>query len=409
MEIKIAGHTIKLYNQVNVNLKYDSIASTFSFKLFFDPTNTTHKEVFRPGANHQCTISHDGVLLITGVCLSVRFYSSGDPARQLVDISGYSITGVLEDCPSVAVPFENSGLSIKQIAAGVSSHYGIDVEVDPEVATECDTIIVKSIPYPDESIRVYLDKICSHVNVVLSHTPTGKLLLTKVKSDKILTTTTTLVNVNPVPRSNSMAGAPSFTAQSQTIQKSNRATICDLTPNNRHALWLNMETSFDGQRIHSDIVVMSQSNNSTGPNGAESEPLFNPYYDNSGVQDSNIYNSINNTGLTNSRGARPATIIQQTQTNNSDNKVEKTARSVMGDEIKGVTLSVSFDRWVVNGHMVTPNQMLTAQNSDVYLFKKTKWFIQEVSLYGDEKEETARIVCVPPDAFGTDPVTNIFK
>ena len=98
MELKIGGQKIQHFNHVAVSLRYDSVASVFSFNFYFDPSNADHKAMFKPGMYPDVTIEHAGELLITGTLLSYSFSSS--PVRQLLSISGYSKPGVLEDCVS---------------------------------------------------------------------------------------------------------------------------------------------------------------------------------------------------------------------------------------------------------------------------------------------------------------------
>lgn len=404
MEIRIAGHTFSQWNEATVTLKYDSVASTFSFNLYYDPTNAAHRKIFRPLSYHTCEIYHQGVLLLTGTVLSHVFFSAGNPPVSLVRVSGYSKTGVLEDCPCVEYPLQTNNTSFADIVRKMCKHYGINVVIDDEVAEACETIIPSSNPEPDDKIAQYLDKMATHLNVILSHDRFGNLVLTKVKSDKMLTTEETRVRNTPTPLANEIEGSPYDTqyGTEQVKKQRDRAVLFDFTD---RAQWLNMELEADGQKIHTDIVVVSQDNAEVTTNAVESEVLWNPFIETFTARD-NVFDQMGDD--TTNRGARPDTIVQTRQVESADNAAPKTARSVMGDELKNIRLRISVDKWVLNGHVITPNQMLTAQNPEVFLHNKTKMFIQEVSLYGNQVEETAMITSVPPSAFGTDDVVSIF-
>lgn len=71
-------------------------------------------------------------------------------------------------------------------------------------------------------------------------------------------------------------------------------------------------------------------------------------------------------------------------------------------------LTIKVEGWELNGNLIVPNQLITVQNPDVYLYEPTTFFIQEVDLMGNETYETATMRCVVPEAFNDDPVKYIF-
>ncbi len=414
MEIRIGGHTIKLYNEVNINLKYDCIADTFSFALYFDPTNTAHKSIFKPCTYQTCKIYHGGVLVMTGTVLSHNFGSAGNPPKQLVYISGYSVTGVLDDScilrtdlneanggivvsassPTVTIPgssLQFDGLTLEQIAGLVTGWYEFKVIVDAELKTDAqftkpfpnivaaETDVTKT--KPTQSVGDFLDQLCKQKNVVLSHTKDGNVLITRHKSDKILTTTETIVNVSSTSFDDSLAGAPPSTAVSKKITSKNRKILFDF---NNKGQWTKMSLNVDGQKLHRLIQVVGQHQDGTEDNALDSG-IANPY----------VAQAVN----------RYVRIIQ---TSGDSNDTPDTARSILGDELKSIVLTIEIQGWTLGGNLVTPNQLVSVQNDELYLFNKNTWFIQEVALHGDEKEETAVLTCVLPYCFGDDEVKNIF-
>lgn len=400
MYIKINGIKIDKYNEVKVSSHYNSIASTFTFKVYFDPNNAQHRAAFRPDRYQPCEVWHENILIITGRCICSSFKDSA--VQQLVSISGYSKTGVLEDCPCVYMPLQSDGLSLKSIAEQACRHYGINVIVDKEVADICNQPIATTTPEIDETVKYYLDVLCSQRNVILSHTNKGDLLLTKSKAGLLLTNTTTLVKPLITTIDTELDGLDT-TANGNTINKTERAVLFNFSNGNKNTHWTDMELVFNGQKMHSDIVVMGQA--ADGSNATENEPVVNPYVPiDDFARRTTKYNRNNAAGIP-YRGLRP---LNKKQSSGDTNTTEIAARNVLSDELKSCTLSISVKGWTLGGNLITPNQMVTVVNPNCYLYNKTKFFIQDVDFEGDEKKDTAHITCVIPEAYNNDPVKNIF-
>lgn len=399
MILKIAGQTFDKYNEVAINLKYDSIADTFTFKLYNDPYDQRFRNVMKPGQYLPCTIEHGGVLVMTGTILSHGFESAGDPPRSLVDISGYSKTGILEDScillanpgepvitpsnPTVKIPntsYQLNGYKLQDIAERLMVWYDLKVVVDDELKS--DTVF--NNPYPvvnfkqDETVKEFLDKLCKEKHVVLSHDRYGNLLLTRAKVDTIKTTETTFVKDAPVE------GEPAAYVESTAVTIKSRPVLFRFTGSQP---WYKMKLRFNGQQMHRIVQVTGQADSGDGNNAIDSATL-NPYV-----------------------AANTYRLRREIQTTSTDpNETPKTARSIVGDELKALTLTIEMQGWTLGGNLVTPNQIIeVASNPELYLYGSSQWFIQEVMLYGNEKEERATLVCVQPAAFGTDDIINVFE
>lgn len=416
MEIRINGRRFKLYNEVNVNLKYDSIADTFGFKVYFNPNNKYDRAAFKPGTYQTCTIWHENVLILTGTILYHKFSSAGNPPKTLLEVQGYSTTGVLADCPVINSPLQRTNIKLVDYAKSVCEPYGIGVVVDKEVKDICDTKFNNICPEPDEPVITYLDKLAKHLNVTISHTKNGKLLFTKAKTGKLLTTQETFVQVNPVPITSQIAGAPQSVKPTTVTKPKNRAILHDFT---EPGDWLHMSLTFDGQKIHTDVIVIGHQTKDND-NAIQTDPLFNNLIDTTADAE---HRAIGNTirqiyaqrpyllksKIAFERGKRPRTYKQPSDTGTDEDKAAPlTARGVIGDELTNVTLTIEIKGWTLGGHLVTPNQLITVKNPECYLFNKSTWFIQEVSLLGDEAEETAVLTCVPPESFNEDKIKRLF-
>ncbi len=185
MILKVKRHRrIEYFNEFSVNLNYDAVASSFSFSLFFDPTNELHRVLFQPGHYHEVEIEHNGELLIRGWVLNQTFGSTSN--KVLSSVSGYSLPGVLEDCeiPTDLYPLQSDGRTLLQIAQRFCSKFSFSVVVDPIVAAKMNTKFDTSTASETQTIKGYLTELAFQKKIVLSHTPDGDLLFTEANTKK---------------------------------------------------------------------------------------------------------------------------------------------------------------------------------------------------------------------------------
>lgn len=178
MNLKINEQNFEFFESFNVSLRYDSVASSFSLKLYFDPENPKHVELLRP-ATRICRLEHNGDLLITGYTTGFKFLDTAEPT--LVTVSGYSLPGVLEDCqlPLDYYPLESIGVSLLDIAQRMVQPFGLGLQVDGWVRTEMEKPFEKTTADPFQTIKQYLSELASQRGVVLSHSADGSLLFTR--------------------------------------------------------------------------------------------------------------------------------------------------------------------------------------------------------------------------------------
>jgi prophage tail gpP-like protein len=180
IKIKINGRDCSFFNEGQITLNLDSIASTFAFKARFNPENDDHKELFKPLQYHKCEIFNtDGKLLITGTILNHSFESNS--VVNLITISGYSISGILEDVtiPPSQYPLQSNNRSLKDIAQKLCGFYGIGLVIDKSIENLANAVFKKTTASPTDTVKDYIAKLTSQKDIILSHNEKGQVVLFK--------------------------------------------------------------------------------------------------------------------------------------------------------------------------------------------------------------------------------------
>lgn len=364
---RIRNREIQFFNSFKLSLKYNSVASTFSFDFLFDPDIIEQKEVACIGHYHICTVRHLGQVLLTGIVLSEGFNSS--PVRSLTAIGGYSLTGPLEDCsiptnssidaalsrgnlkirsgnPKPYVPLQFDGLSLRAIATQILAPFKIIMVVDPAVSAKMDEVFTETNAEPKDTVKHYLTELCTQKGINLTHDELGRLHFTRVRTD-----------LKPILEFD--------------------------VPTGQCLPGTNMKLVFNGQAMHSQITVMAQADDDSA-NASEST-VNNPY----------VYTIF-----------RPKTIIQSSGTDVDTVLAAKNARA---EELKGLSLTITIDRWDINGKIIKPNNLVRVRNPDIYLFNKSNWFIESIDYAGDQKQMTAVLHCVLPSVYDGSEPEYLFK
>lgn len=353
MILKVGGNRLTDFNNVTVELKYDSVGSTFTFDYRFEPDadaeNSALKALAAIGKYANCVVEFenpvDGSIekLITGVALSSGF--KDQETKALTAISGYSKTGVLDDCeiPVSLYPLQSDGKSLRQIVQKLIKPFNLNLVVDADVSARADSVLTVSTAEPSQTIKAYLATLANQKNILLSHNSNGDLLLTKARP-------------NAAPKYNFVRGLP---AKDYTL-------------------------TFSGQGMHSEITVMKQADSDGGNAGQDTVK--------------NVYVEV----------YRPHVVIQ---TSGNDNDTATSAKSVLANELRSISLDIELDTWTDEfGYIWRPNTIITVENDELNLKGKTLWFVESVTLTGNESMQTAMMKCVLPEVHnGKVPTKNIFR
>jgi prophage tail gpP-like protein len=340
---RIRTRRLRLFNEFSLDLRYDSVASSFAFSAFFDPNNNELKEMMCIGHDHIARVYYNNQILLTGYILKQTFSRSAN--RKLVTFSGYSYPGFIEDCQNSpdTYPLQNDGLTLREIASKMIAPFKITMVVHPVVESLMNEPFSETTCEATETIKDYLTKLAAQKGIVITHNELGHLIFTKAD-----TTRKAILHYGE-------GGVP----------------ITDI------------DTDFDGQVMHSHIYVVQQADDE-GENAGQST-IRNPYVP-------FVY--------------RPKVI---TQSSGTDVDTDKAARMALSQELKGLKLSFSTDKWDLGGKVITPNNIITVKYPEVYLFKKSRWFIESVSLTGNQNGATAKIGCALPEVYNDGPVEYMFK
>lgn len=231
---RLGTSNVSYFNSFQLELRYDSVASSFGFNFYFDPNNAEHAELACVSHFHEAIVQDKGETLMTGFLLTQTFNLSAK--KELCQFGGYSKAGVLEDCniPPDLYPLQTDGLSLAEIARRLTSRFRLKIIIDPAVQSRMNQVIKKSTADATTTIKDYLTDLCTQRKIIMSHNEKGDLVFTEAKTD-----------VKPL-----------FTVDEGLIGTS-------------------MSMTFAGQGIHSHITVMKQAS-SDGGNAGE-YTIRNPY------------------------------------------------------------------------------------------------------------------------------------
>lgn len=345
--VKIQGKEFRNFSNFSLTLGFDAIASKFSFDAKFNPENPEHRNLFRPFSYRKCEVFGDGDLLLTGVILNHSFTQKPEPT--LTAVSGYSVTGVLEDSsiPVDKYPLESNNKTLLEIAQNLCDPFGISVISS---ATEAGAVIESTTAKMGETVKSYLSNLCSQRNLVLTHDGKGRLVITKVPSSQ-----------RPVTE----------------LENSEVSMSCN------------------GQSMHSVITVLKQASIDTD-NAGESI-IQNPF-----ITDFQTNITPSNPFVPN---LRP---LVKEQNSGTDNTTDQSAKTALANELKSLKFTIPINTWYINGKLIKPAQTIKVTAPDCFLFKPTELFIESVKFEGDERSQKAVLSCTLPEVYNGNIPKNIF-
>lgn len=352
MKIKINEHYFYFFNDIAIQLTLDSLASAFSFVARFNPDNESHKTIFRPLSFPKVEIYDDEEkLMLTGVVINSNFVSSSIP--ELVKISGYSLSGILEDVniPVSQYPLESLQRSLRDVSNKLLPLFGIGFVVDNSVKNDVDIIYKKTVADPTESVKDYISKLTSQRNIVLSHDEKGNVVYFRPN----------------------IKSAPVYFFNSKNV--------------------LNMNMNVNGQDLHSEISIIRQSSIEDDSDWFASVEGF--------ISDKKTEGSLKNSFVKIYR-PKVSTLSSGTDT---DYDTQKAVKNLFASELKNISLKITVNK-ILN---LRPGQIVEVENKDVFLYKRTLFMINEVHIRVKNDASEMSISLVLPETFTGDKPQNIFE
>lgn len=374
--IFIGGEEYKFFTNVTVNLKYDSVASTFAIDSNFLNT-PEQREILRPLQYRRIEIfvgdpirsgSPDtSNLILTGIILKHSLSSKSEPGG--IKISGYSLPGVLADSeisnhvsgladnrhPAFRIPaqglsqlgvgLEDNNKTLREITEKIIAPFGVELFVNQIAAADADRTIEKASANDTENAASYITKLASQFNIVVGHSRFGRLLFTRVRA-------------NERERANYIEGQGAFDEVSLEA---------------------------NGQAINSSYTILRQ-------------PAFldaievNP--------EETIYANI-------VPAFRPRVKRQSTGGEGDLIDAARGARMEGFRNAVNITLNVTTLRFQ-DGSIIKPNRVVSLTAPSVYLSQKTSIFVYDVTLSQTSTGVRASMKCCLREAMTGEQVDNIF-
>lgn len=168
----IGGKRFRFWETMTISRPIDSM-DTLEFTSPFDSDNVEFRENFRPFSYKPMIVTVGGNPLFTGTLLTPQPEVS--EKKKTVNVVGYSLPGVLNDCPppSSAFPLmEFNNQSLSDIAKIMVGFFGLSVEFTESPGPVFERVATE----PTKKILEFLGELARKRNLIISNTPEGKLL-----------------------------------------------------------------------------------------------------------------------------------------------------------------------------------------------------------------------------------------
>jgi prophage tail gpP-like protein len=173
VEIVVEGRKFAAWSEVEITLSLDTF-STIRLVAPFEPERKEFRDVFRPFEFQSLKVTVGGRPLFTGTVLCP--YARADAKSRSVEVTGYALPGVLQDCPlpgDQAREFKKLGL--RAITEQLAKPFGLTVTMGAgaDEGTKFDKVKIEE----GERVFDFVAMLARQRDLVVSNTPEGALLL----------------------------------------------------------------------------------------------------------------------------------------------------------------------------------------------------------------------------------------
>lgn len=182
IELRTGGKSFQFFIEIDVDLRLDTIASTFSF-LGVDTNNSDLFKTLKYTEVEVWFVDNDlGIneLLLTGQVINTSKVSQ--KKKTPVRLAGYSKPGKLEDVniPIELYPLQRDNVSLAEIAKEICDRWSINLKIFDAALADANIAFEKVSADPEEKVKQYLSGLCNLRNLTLSHDNRGRLLIYKI-------------------------------------------------------------------------------------------------------------------------------------------------------------------------------------------------------------------------------------
>lgn len=344
ISLKINGKKFNFFTKFDIELKYNSIASTFSFDGNYDPASEGHKSLFKPLSFNRTQLYYESELFLTGIITGTS--TSGSAVSSLANLAGYSLPGVLEDCPIPVdlYPLQFDQLNLIEITNKLVGKFGLSLIVDSAIRSEASKVYEKIAAEPGKSIKEFLSELAGQRNIVLTHDTSGRVVMTRAN-----------------------------------VSQRSVATYDENVPSTNIALTVN------GQAIHSKLTAMKQATIGTDVEG-----------------ESTVSNSLISI-------YRPGIALQDSGNNDATESFAKKSRGSELRAID-LTIETDRWQWYDGKRLrlIQPNSIIDVISPSNYINRRTRFFVESVSFEGTTGINRAILKCVLPECYTGENPRNIF-
>lgn len=162
------------WSDVEVRLPIDSF-STVSFSAPFEPVRAEFRATFRPFTFKPLEVRIGDSVLFNGTMVGVHPNFTANERK--VDVTGYALPGVLDDCsaPGKSVPLEFKKVKLRVIAQTLARPFGLSVQFNADDGAPFDKVALEE----SKKIFEFLTELAQQRNLVLTNTTDGVLLCWK--------------------------------------------------------------------------------------------------------------------------------------------------------------------------------------------------------------------------------------
>lgn len=351
IELRTGNKKLYKFSNIDINLLLDTVASTFKFETYMDIENKSNIELFKPFSYKPASVYYidqntgESQKLITGIILNQGLSVSKKP--KLTAISGYSKTGVLEDCtiPTDLYPLQTEGVGLDVIASNICKYFGLQLVIFDNAKVDAAKPFERTNANPSEKIKSFLSNLAISRNITIAHDNLGRLLLYKVEA-----------KIKPAAR----------------LNENDQSLNILMTPNS--------------QGVHSDITVIKQVSPENEDLTARAK-VISPFCP-KGVK-------------------RPLVQIMQF---GDGNDVKKLAESIAAKEAKNFVITIEKEGWLIGGRLLRSGFYIELEAPSIFL-ERTKLIIQSINYKQNKQNgETVTIKAVLPCVYtGILPSKSPFK